>query len=117
MEKKLKAYIKYIDEASKKPSAELIDYHKIMLEQFQHERYIHLIVTMFFSLFMILFFMFYLVLALMAIPGSEILLYCVGAILVMLVITVLLYARHYYKLENGVQKVEEITVKLYKRDK
>ena len=46
MEKKLKAYIEYIEKASEKPTPELIEYHKTMTAQFQHERFIHLIVTM-----------------------------------------------------------------------
>ena len=117
MDKKLKAYIEYIDKESAKPSAELIDYHKIMLEQFQHERSIHLEVTLAFALFMILFFMFFIFLQLNMEPGGEMLGYCVGAILLMLVVTLLLYVRHYYKLENGVQVLEDITRKLYKRDK
>ena len=46
MDKKLKAYIEYIDKESKHPSAELIAFHRDQVQQFQHERFIHLIVTM-----------------------------------------------------------------------
>ena len=73
MNKKLQDYIKYIEKESEKPSKELQEYHKTMVQQFQHERLIHLIVTLFFALFMI------------------------------------------FQLENGVQKLEEITKKLYGR--
>lgn len=117
MDKKLKNYIAYIDKESGKPTPELIEYHKMMLQQFQHERAIHLEVTLAFALFMIIFFIFFIVLQLNLAPGGELLSYCVGAILIMLVATVLFYVRHYYRLENGVQALEEITRKLYKRDK
>jgi multisubunit Na+/H+ antiporter MnhB subunit len=117
MDKKLKNYIAYIDKESSKPTPELIEYHKMMLQQFQHERAIHLEVTLAFALFMIIFFIFFIVLQLNLAPGGELLSYCVGAILIMLVATVLFYVRHYYRLENGVQVLEEITRKLYKRDK
>ena len=117
MDKKLKAYIEYIDKESAKPSAELIEYHKIMLQQFQHERAIHLEVTLAFALFMIIFFVFFIFLQLNMTPGGELLGYCIGTILVLLVITLLFYVRHYYKLENGVQTLEEITRKLYGRNK
>ncbi len=117
MDKKLKNYIAYIDKESSKPTPELIEYHKMMLQQFQHERAIHLEVTLAFALFMIIFFVFFVFLQISAIPGGEVLSYCIGAILLMLVVTVLFYVRHYYLLENGVQKLEEITRRLYKRDK
>lgn len=117
MDKKLKAYINYIKKESDKPTPELIEYHKTMTAQFQHERFIHLIVTMFFALFMVLFFIFFgLVELFVPMTGWG----CVVAIgagtidAILLVIT-LFYVRHYYKLENGVQVLEEITKKLYKR--
>ena len=72
MDKKLRDYIDYIEKASDEPSEELIEYHKVMTQQFQHERFIHFVVTLF-------------------------------------------YVRHYYQLENGTQKLEELTKKLFKR--
>ena len=118
MDKKLRNYIEYIQKEAKKPSAELIDYHKTMTQQFQHERFIHLIVTMFFALFMILFFILFLILAIF-IPKVEAANYIiggVGVVTLILLITTLFYVRHYYQLENGTQILEDITRKLYKRD-
>jgi uncharacterized membrane protein len=119
MDKRLKNYIIYIEQASKKPSAELIEYHKTMTAQFQHERLIHLIVTMFFALFMIIFFIFFGVIEVSLPKGgwADVIAAGVGAIAGVLLITTLFYVRHYYKLENGVQQLEEITRKLYGRDK
>ena len=119
MDKKLKAYIEYIDKAAEKPTAELIEYHKTMTAQFQHERLIHLIVTLFFALFMIIFFIFFGILetTLTKNGWADLICACVGVVAGILVITTLFYVRHYYRLENGIQKLEEITRKLYKRDK
>lgn len=117
MDKKLRDYIKYIEKAAEKPTPELIEYHKTITAQFQHERLIHLIVTLFFALFMIIFFIFFGVMevSLATNEWGNIVCWCIGAIAGLLLITTLLYVRHYYRLENGVQKLEDITRKLYKR--
>ena len=118
MDKKLRDYIKYIKRESAHPTAELIDYHKTMTQQFQHERFIHLIVTFFFALFMIMFFMLFLALALFLPAGtaSTIIVACTGLVALIFLVTTLFYVRHYYLLENGTQELEEITRKLYKRN-
>ena len=119
MDKRLRDYIKYIEKESAHPTAELIDYHKTMTQQFQHERFIHLIVTFCFALFMIMFFMLFLVLSI-TMPSGEattIILTCVGIVTLIFLVTTVFYVRHYYQLENGTQVLEEITRKLYKRDK
>ena len=115
MDKKLRDYIKEIEKASKNPSAELIEYHKTMTAQFQHERFIHLIVTMFFALYMFLAFAMFLFTAIYLTGGyGAIISSCLGIVTLILVIVTLFYIRHYYQLENGTQKLEEITKKLYK---
>lgn len=118
MDKKLRNYIEYIKKEAKHPTPELIEYHKVMTQQFQHERLIHLIVTMFFALFLVLMFALFLGLAL-AVPAetvaANIMLASTGGITLILLITTLFYVRHYYLLENGTQELEEITRKLYKR--
>ena len=115
MDKRLQDYIEFIEKESKKPTPELIAYHKTMTAQFQHERLIHLIVTLFFALFMIIFFVFFGAVELMLPAGiwENVIAYSIGAVAVILLITTLFYVRHYYRLENGVQKLEEITRKLY----
>ena len=119
MDKRLRDYIKYIEKESAHPTAELIDYHKTMTQQFQHERMIHLIVTFFFALFMIMFFMLFLTLML-TLPNDlygSIMKTCTGIVTLIFLVTTVFYVRHYYQLENGTQQLEEITRKLYKRDK
>lgn len=117
MDKKLRNYIEEIEKASKNPSKELIEYHKTMTAQFQHERFIHLIVTFFFALFLIIFFAMFLYSAL-TLPGESgaWITGCLGLITLIFLVVTLFYIRHYYQLENGTQKLEDITKKLYKRD-
>lgn len=119
MDKKLRNYINYISEASKKPTPELIEYHKTMTQQFQHERFIHLIVTMFFALFLVIFFIFFGVIEMWIPKGGwgDFITAGIGIIVGIFLVVTLFYVRHYYRLENGVQELEEITRKLYKRDK
>lgn len=117
MEKKLKNYIKEATELAEHPTDEARKYHEAMLQQFQHERLIHLIVTLFFALFTILFFAVYVILAINAPRGAwgQILTNGSGVISAILVVVLTFYIRHYYLLENGVQKLEEMTKRFYKK--
>ncbi|MDR3297851.1 MAG: hypothetical protein LBT19_00520 [Candidatus Nomurabacteria bacterium] len=116
MEKKLKAYTDFIKAASSHPTPEIATYHATMLRQFQHERFIHLIITMFFALFLIIFFIFTSVLFLTLSPSlwSNIFCYSSATITLILFATTLFYIHHYYKLENGVQQLEALTPKIHK---
>lgn len=120
MDKKLNAYIDYIEKEGalkdKKAADELIEFHLQMTQHFQHERLIHLIVTMFFALFLLLCFVFFLVLSLTLAKGGMLLIAGMGIITLILLVTTLFYAAHYYKLENGTQRLEDVTRKLYGRD-
>lgn len=117
MNKKLKDYIKEAEALAEHPNEESRKYHAAMVAQFQHERLVHLIVTMFFALFTILFFAISIFLPFVVTPGAW------GTVMVMgsegvcavLIIVLVFYIRHYYQLENGVQKLEEITKRFYKK--
>lgn len=117
MEKKLKNYIKEASELAEHPTEETRKYHLAMVQQFQHERLVHLVVTMFFAMFTIVFFAIYIMLAINAPKGvwGQILTNGSGVISAILVIVLVFYIRHYYLLENGVQKLEEITKRFYKK--
>ncbi len=94
MKKYLLDYIKYIDEiikTNKNLNKEILDEHLIKISFFQHERFIHLIVTLFYALFMFIFF------------GLGVLYWAFTIIACILLIFVLFYIFHYFKLENGVQ--------------
>lgn len=106
MEKRILAYRKYIDKLlageevirmSEKERKQLRKEHLIQVSFFQHERLIHLIVTVTFALLEIV-----AVLMAMLFPG-------IATLLLVLIIMILLvpYIRHYYILENEVQKMYE----------
>ena len=47
--------------------------------------------------------------------AARVLFFAIFAVAAILLVTTLFYVRHYYRLENGVQQLEEITKKLYGR--
>ena len=93
MKKYLYDYIAYVDNLIKtgKYKKEDIENHLIKISFFQHERFIHLIVTLFFSLLFIIF------LFLIALH------YVFSIIALIFMVFVICYIIHYYHLENGVQ--------------
>lgn len=102
MEKRIKEYLKTIDELIAKldkesaPSTpEMLNSHLVQISFFQHERLVHLIVTVLFAIMEMLS-------LIMAVTAGGI-----GPIALTLAILILLvpYVRHYYILENGVQKM------------
>lgn len=115
MEKRILTYRKYMDELLLR---EDVDWERVRREHlvqvgfFQHERLIHLIVTVVFALFAVLSVgMAFLLMALGA-EGAGNWLFVVAAFLVLLIP----YVRHYYILENEVQKMyrqyDEIVAKM-----
>lgn len=114
MENRIKNYEKFIKKAAEKPTPELIEYHREMLKNFQHERAIHLSVTFFFA-----------ALALVMLGISIWLstfvewlpLLPLYSITVILVVLTGFYVKHYYFLENHVQKLYDISEKLYNSGK
>ena len=102
MEKRIKDYLKSIDELLEKLESgnaafdeHMVSEHLIQIGFFQHERLIHLIVTVLFALMELI------SVCLAALAGG------IAAIALALVLLILLipYVRHYYILENGVQKM------------
>lgn len=89
----LREYTKHIDKLinTNNVTEEDIKNHLVKIEFFQHERFIHLMVTLFFALFDVLFI------------GLSFL--CPYFVLVIIFLTIFLicYVVHYYHLENGVQ--------------
>ena len=115
MEDKIREYEKYIKEKTSGKlgpieRVKVAEYHKEMVANFQHERFIHLIIMLFFvAVAMIL----------LAILGYDLALY--GWMLEMLpfyiltvIVTILsaFYVKHYYFLENHIQALYEYTKKL-----
>lgn len=104
MEKRILTYRNYIDELLLKEDADwerIREEHLVQIGFFQHERLIHLIVTVIFALFTVFFAdMSYLLMAFETEGAGSLLL--VAAAFLMLLIP---YVRHYYILENEVQKM------------
>ncbi len=100
MKERILNYMKQIDELLAEPPKdtdweEEIRKHLIQISFFQHERLIHLIVTVLFALMTTL--------SLIGLVSTENL--WLAALLVPLLILLFPYISHYYLLENGVQKM------------
>ncbi len=99
MKNNLKLYLKEIDTLLKKKEIKdlekIKEEHLLQIQFFQHERFVHLLVTVFVGIVTILFFLFGLLLK----NSSLFLLFFCGAVLF------IPYIFHYYYLENGVQKM------------
>lgn len=98
MEQRILNYRKYIDELLLKEGMDwgaVVKEHLVQISFFQHERLIHLIVTITFALLEMIAF------------GLSIVSFTPGTGLLAIVILILLipYIRHYYILENEVQKM------------
>lgn len=96
MKKYLFDYIREIDDIltnDKKINSDLIDKHLIKISFFQHERLVHLLVTLFFSILFLLF------------VGLCYFDYRFFVIALILFIFVICYVVHYFYLENGVQRL------------
>jgi len=81
----------YVDEKKYKDIDEVINNHLIKIKFFQHERFIHLCVTLFYAI-VTLIFLALTILSLIFVP-----------IAIILMIFLILYIYHYFYLENGVQ--------------
>ena len=98
MEKRILNYRKYIDELLQKDNLdwdEVIREHLIQVSFFQHERLIHLIVTVTFAILEII------VIGLCVTAFSP----GLGILALALLVLLIPYIRHYYILENEVQKM------------
>ena len=112
MEKKIKEYEKFIEKKTKEKlnpieRVKLMEYHREMVTNFQHERLIHLIIMLFFVAVS---------LGLLGILVWS--LYSLGLVIEMLsfyiltgivVIMTIFYVKHYYFLENHVQGLYKYT--------
>ena len=102
MKKYLDDYIKELENKKNKIDIEEL---KTKISFFQHERLIHLIVTLFFSLFAIIF-------TFISLYTTNRYIYVISLILYVFVV---FYILHYYYLENGVQKLYKIFDKLNRK--
>lgn len=87
----------------------LLRYHNRRVRDFQHERLIHLLVTFFFAFLLLVSLAF-----LLFTPLPE-LFWPLTALCLILLVLEIAYIWHYYKLENGVQSLYELTDQLSRR--
>ncbi|MDR1530112.1 MAG: hypothetical protein LBS40_06950 [Burkholderiales bacterium] len=112
MKKALKTYLASVaselDALRAQPDAKrarrLLERHLAQVGAFQHERLIHLIVTLFFALLLLVSFA-----GTLIFPAWQFFL-----IDALVSITLLFYIKHYFFLENHVQKLYPITDELYR---
>lgn len=118
MEKRILAYRKRIDELLQREEMDwekLLEEHLTQVAFFQHERLIHLIVTVLFAILEVLCILGTVILA--AMDNGNIALAIMTILLLVLLIP---YIRHYYILENEVQKMygqyDEMLKKIEKKE-
>lgn len=123
MENKIQKIEKEIKTASSEKETNILTkkldqlriYNDESIRNFQHERLIHLIVTFFFAILWLIS-----VIALFLLPNStegdnyQLLNMSVSLICLILFITESFYIRHYYRLENGTQKLYRFSEQIYK---
>lgn len=99
MKKSIVSYVSEIDEILKKKKIEkkdqLIEYHLQKIAFYQHERFIHLIVTCLFAILSLITFLY-------TIDHFSIPFFLLTVLFIALLIP---YIFHYYTLENNVQKM------------
>lgn len=108
MKKYLYDYIKEIDEllnSNKDIKDDLIKKHLIKINFFQHERLIHLLVTLFYAVIFLIF---------MGLCYIHYIFFPVAAILLIFLIC---YVLHYFHLENGVQYLYKQYDKMLEKNK
>jgi len=107
MKKYMLDYIEYVDLNMKNVDNDFIQKHLIKIDFFQHERIIHLIVTITAVILDVISFM-------VSIISSSLLLVIIGYLIMCFVIP---YIYHYFLLENGVQKMYRQYDEMIKRTK
>ncbi len=102
MEKRLKAYIQYLESviSGNNPDEMKTAYSDILTQIafFQHERLIHLIVTVTFAILALMSLQFFILTGMFA----------VMMLFLLLMLLLVPYIRHYYILENGTQRLYEL---------
>ncbi len=121
IEQKIDELEKELAKSSEKTSVnqkirDLNDYHKSAVGNFQHERHIHLLVTLFFAILLLLSAGASIILSILNVTSRT---YDILSILILTIFTIIFtteifYVVHYFKLENGTQKLYKISDKLYR---
>lgn len=95
----------YINNKKYKDIKEVLDNHMIKISFFQHERLIHLLVTLFYAILTLVFL------------SLTIVSFIFIPIVIIVMVFLILYIYHYFYLENGVQYMYKQYDKLKELDK
>ena len=111
MENQILEYEAFVEKAAARPMRELAEYHVEMVKNFQWERLIHLKVTLFFAglTLAMIGVAVWLSVAFCDVLWALVPLYLACGILVVLEV---FYVKHYYFLENHIQKLYKYNKKL-----
>ncbi|MCL2280866.1 hypothetical protein FWC31_03195 [Candidatus Saccharibacteria bacterium] len=120
MDKEILAHAEFIKgeiaKLKKSPNREttsaLLNYHDIMTRNFQHERQIHLYITLFFACLMMGSWAL-VVATMLALSGPEMVLWPLWLLAAILTVLEGFYIRHYYYLENRTEKLYKLTREIY----
>ena len=97
---------------NREAASALLNYHDVMTRNFQHERQIHLYVTLFFACLMIGSWIIS-VMMMMAMGGFDVMLWPLALLALILTILEGFYIRYYYHLENRTEKLYQLTHEIY----
>lgn len=90
----------------------LLSYHDSMTRNFQHERQIHLIITLFFAALMLLAW-FGFAATYVQVGNFDVALWPLLSLVLILTVLETFYIRYYYHLENRTQKLYKLTDEIY----
>ncbi len=114
----LKQYIAFLEnkllQKNKKINKEnLLNFHLVQISFFQHERLIHLLITLFFG------FIFFLSILIQFIIKTDLIIifFCFSLLNIILWILLIFYIFHYFILENWVQKLYKLYEEIIKLKK
>ncbi len=108
MEERIRQYEKFIAQKTRRELSDadrkkLLELHREMVANFQHERLIHLLVTLFFAVFAIG--AMFVTASMISIYGLRFEMVPLYLLTLILVVLVGFYVKHYYFLENHIQKL------------
>ena len=118
MKKSIQEHIDFIKNNLQKENANqdwsaLSDFNRAQIGFFQHERLIHLLITLFWGLL----FLSFIIIELLLNGDSNLLIFNISlsVITILILVVLVFYIFHYFFLENSVQKLYELDKEITKR--
>lgn len=108
MKETLRNHIRLVEKILLQENADwaaVLAWHRAQIGFFQHERLIHLLITIFFGF----------VFMLMVMTGLLLVNFALMTVSIILAVVLLFYIWHYFVLENGVQKLYALDNKIQER--